>query len=151
MKLFLLVVLCCVALDSLSAREPYHTRYECKFAPGKQTEVQRQVRAYMDTIIFPEVSMSRASFPEVIEWIRYHVSQYAPASVPADRRGISIFLKQRPGVRELFSVSLRSATLPQVLDAICKQHHYIWCVEPMILSITPREQKPPVIRPRPSA
>ena len=140
-----------VAFGSLSAREPYRTRCERKFDPSKQTEVQRQVRAYMDTVVFPRVSLSHVSFPDAIEWVQHHIAESAPASTPAEGRGISTFLKQRPGAREFFSVSLRSATLPQVLDAICKQHHYVWCVEPMILSITPRKQKFPIVRPRPSA
>ena len=150
MKTLLHLVLCFVALGSLSAREPYRTRCEREFNPGQQTDVQRQVRAYMDVVVYPRVSLSHVPFSDAVSWVQDRIRSHAQVSDPADRCGISIFLKRRQGVREFVSVSLRSATLPQVLDAICKEHHYVWCVTPMILSITPGE-KPPLIRPRPSA
>ena len=151
MKTLFYLVLCFVAVGSLSARAPYPTRCERVFNPRKQTAVQLQVRAYMDTVVFPRVSLSHVPFSDAVSWVQQHISEHAPSSVPVDRRGIGIFLKQRQGVREFVSISLRTATLPQVFDAICKPHQYVWSVEPMALSVTPREQKPPVIRPRPSA
>ena len=123
-----------------SAGEPYHTHCERKIDASKQTELQRDVRSYMDSVVFPEVSLSGVPFQDAVEWVQKRISEHAPASVPADRSGISITLVPRQTVREPVTISLRSATLPQILDAICAQHHYVWCVEPSALSIIPRER-----------
>ena len=125
MKTLLHFISCFAVLGSLSAREPYHTHYERKFNASKQTKLQRHVRAYMDTVIFPRVLLSHVPLAEAVNWVMDHVSEYASASTSENRRGIGITLRPRQGVQEFVSVSLQSATLPQVLDAVCKQHHYV--------------------------
>ncbi len=95
----------------------------------------------MDTIVFARVSLSHVSLSDAIGWIHDHIAESAPASTPENGRDIGMTLGRQPDAQEFVSVSLRSATLPQVLDAICKQHDYVWCVEPMTLSITPQKAK----------
>ena len=126
-----------------TAGEPYRTTRErtAKLSGEQQARVRR-VRTYMDLVMFPKVSLSGVSFREAVEWVTHNTSRHAPDSVPAERRGISTVSKFREGKPELVNVSLQSATLPQVLDAICAQHDYVWCIESYALSIVPREQAP---------
>ena len=95
----------------------------------------------MDSIVFPKVSLSGVCFMDAINWVQQQSREHTPASVLADTGSIGMTIVLRQGVKETFDVSLRAATLPQVLDAICAQHDYVWCLEPYALTIIPKSAR----------
>jgi hypothetical protein len=134
-----------VVFAGTASAEPYiSTNERLSDAPRESSEQWariRRVRAYMDSIVFPEVALSNVPIRDAVAWVTRHTPEHAKASVPVDRRGISTVARNREPERERVTVSLHSATLPQVLDAICAQHNYVWRVDPFALTIDPEERK----------
>lgn len=139
MKCLLSLLLLFAAPGFTLAGEAYQTRCEWKRDPSKQTEIVRQVRASMDSIVFPEVSLSGVPFQDAISQVQQHIREHTPPSILEDQGSIGITLVARQDVKEPVDVLLRAATLPQILDAICARYNYVWCVDSFALLITTRE------------
>jgi hypothetical protein len=52
---------------------------------------------------------------------------------------MSTILKRREESPPTITLSLRAASLPQILDAICSQVNYVWAVETYGVTIVPAE------------
>lgn len=119
---------------------PYHTKHEIKLPPGQSTPDVDRIRAYMDTVRFPALTLKDVTLREAIDQVQKDIPRYAPPAVPADRRGMSMVLRFREGQEDVrITVSTKPATLPEVLDAICAPHDYVWRVDNFALNIWPRE------------
>ncbi len=105
-------------------------------ASAKAQERAREIRSSMDKVIIPEVTLSGVPFGEAIARISAQVTEHASPSLPG-RRGMTIALQLRSEAPDPVTVSLRSAALPKVLDTICAEHNYVWCVESYAIRIVP--------------
>lgn len=136
------LLLCLCALICVAA-EPYHPACEHKLdssrIPAEDRARARAMRAQMDTIIFPNVNLTDISVPDAIKMVAQNAPRFTPKSVPQDRRTLSVVASYRKNVDEFVSVTLHSATLPEVLDAICAPHNYVWSMDAYSLTITARE------------
>lgn len=144
LRTFLQLVAISSALAAMHAGEPYRTTRE---RTVKKTSLSlddharlRRVRSIMDTVVFPKVSLLGVSFREAVHWVTIETPRHVPGAVPSDQRGFSTVVRFRESAAEMVNISLQSATLPQVLDAICSQHDYVWCLESRAISIVPREK-----------
>ena len=88
----------------------------------------------MAVTVFPTVSFRSTPLREVIDWLSPRIGSHSPSSM-----GMSTVLKLREEPSPSVTLSLRAATLPQILDAVCSQTGYAWAVESYALSIVPAE------------
>lgn len=133
----LLVIAATVSL----AAEPYRTTHELVAETSKLSDEEktrlRKARALLDSIVFPEVSLSDVTYREAIDWISLNARKHMPGA--GEGRGIGMVFRARGGEDERMTIKLRAASLPQVLDAICAPHDYLWSVESFAIGIVPRE------------
>jgi hypothetical protein len=137
------LLLCICAIAALCA-EPYHPTCERKAnalrIPAEDRARARAVRAQLDVIVFPNVTLTEISVPDAVKMVAQNAQRFTPKSVPQDRRTLSFVGSYRKNAEEIVTVNLHTATLPQVLDAICAPHDYVWSVDAYSLTISPREE-----------
>ena len=97
------------------------------------------IRAKLDQIIFPHVEFKAATAAEAINW-----AKQTSKSVSPDGMAISFVIKcsaSAPDISQIqISLDIRDASLPQVLDAICRQIDYVWGVDTYAIVLLPREE-----------
>jgi hypothetical protein len=91
----------------------------------------------MDATVFPVVSFRDTPIQEVIDWVAHRSADHSPRRLP-----MGTVLKRREEPQPTITLSLRAATLPRILDAICSQVGYAWGVETYGLAIVPAESLP---------
>jgi hypothetical protein len=93
------------------------------------------IRAWMDKIIYPHVYFREATAAEAVSWVHQKIKSLSP-----DGRGLSmVFQDAVPPVTTKVNLNIQNATLPEVLDLICRQIDYVWGVEPYSIDLIPRE------------
>jgi hypothetical protein len=91
----------------------------------------------MDATVFPVVSFRDTPIGEVIGWVGHRNADHSPS-----RLGMGTVLKRREEPQPTITLSLRAATLPQVLDAICSQVGTFGASRFMRFPLSPRNRCP---------
>lgn len=143
MRRAVLFLLMASGLALAAAGEPYQATREraSVLLDGASTKAQeraREIRSSMNLVVLSEVKLSGVPLAEAMKRISAQVKEETPPNLPG-RRGMTIALQLRSEAPDLVTVDLRLASLPQVLDAICAQHHYVWSVEPYAIRVVPED------------